>query len=305
MSKTWSSMMAIILVILCLTVCQAYAQGEKAHDGTDSGTKSTASSTSGEISLGEISRQLDNPMTGLWSLTFEDKIYIKEGDLIDDSELANTFFFQPGLPVPLGEDKEWVFIARPVFPIVTNPVFDPAAPGGVDGHKTGFGDIQMLAMIGPNRTDGLVWGVGATFKFPTAFDDALGQDKYQAGPAAMLFNISKPWLYGVMVQNWWSYAGDNNAPDTSQTDIQYVIRYSLPDAWSIGMGPTVSIDWEADSDDQVTLPVGLGLTKTVRIGNMPVKFRGEVQYSVIKPDNYGSDWTFVFRMAPVIPSPFK
>jgi len=188
---------------------------------------------------------------------------------------------------------------------VTNPILDPTASGGVDGHETGFGDIQMLTLFGPNRMDGLVWGAGATFKFPTASDDTLGSDKYQAGPAAMLFSLGKPWVYGTLIQQWWSYAGDDDAPDTNQTDVQYVIRYQLPDAWSIGMGPTISIDWEADSDDQLTLPVGLGVTKTVRISNTPVKFRAEVHYSLIKPDNYGNEWTFIFRIAPVIPSPFK
>ncbi len=37
---------------------------------------------------------------------------------------------------------------------------------------------------------------------------------------------------------------------------------------------------------------------------MPVKLRAEVQYSVVRPDTFGTEWTFVFRIAPVIPSPF-
>ena len=178
-----------------------------------------------ESNLEEISRQLDNPLTSLWSLTFENKTYIKDGDLISGSEIGNAFFFQPGLPIPLGKQKEWVFIARPVFPLVTNPILDRTSPGGTNGHKTGLGDIQMLSMIGPNRKDGVVWGTGATFKFPTASEDFLGQDKYQAGPAAMLFNIGKPWIFGALVQHWWSFAGNKNAPETNQTDIQYVARY--------------------------------------------------------------------------------
>jgi len=254
--------------------------------------------------LDEISRQLDNPLTSLWSLTFENKTSIKKGDLLNGSETGNAFNFQPGLPIPMGESQEWVFISRPVIPIVTNPILDSSSPSGVNGHTTGLGDIQMLSMVGPNRKDGLVWGAGATFKFPTATNDALGQDQYQAGPAAMLFNISKPWIAGALVQHWWSYTGRSGAAHTSQTDIQYVVRYSLPAAWSVGMGPTVSIDWEAPSDDRLTLPIGLGVTKTVRFGNTPVKFRLETHYSVIRPDSYGNEWVFLFRFAPVIPSPF-
>ena len=55
---------------------------------------------------------------------------------------------------------------------------------------------------------------------------------------------------------------------------------------------------------KVTLPIGIGLTKTIRIGEMPVKIRGEVQYSVVRPDEFGTEWTFIFRIAPVIKSPF-
>ena len=151
----------------------------------------------------------------------------------------------------------------------------------------------------------MVWGAGATFKFPTASDDILGSSKYQAGPAAMLFYIERPWVLGALVQHWWSYAGDSSAAGVSRTDIQYVCRYSLPKAWSVGMGPTISIDWNARNDDRLTVPVGLGLTKTIRVGKLPVKLRAEAQYSVVSPRSFGSEWRFVFRIAPVIPSPFS
>jgi hypothetical protein len=197
-----------------------------------------------------------------------------------------------------------VFIARPVFPFATVPSLDASSSDGINGHTTGFGDIQMLSLIGPNRTDGIVWGLGATMKLPTNSDDDLGVDKWQLGPSAMLFSINRPWLLGALVQSWWSVAGEGSARSTSQTDIQYVVRYALPDAWQVGLGPTVSIDWTRGNDDKLTLPIGLGFTKTLRIGETPFKIRGEVQYSVIRPDSFGTEWTFVFRIAPVIPSPF-
>jgi hypothetical protein len=261
----------------------------------------------GEIpkSLDEVSRQLDNPLTSLWSLTLENKAFIKEGNATKDREFSNQLFFQPGLPIPLGKNDEMVFIARPVFPLVSDPELDPSASDGTDGRITGLGDIQMLSLFGPNRKDGLVWGLGTTMKFPTASDNDLGAEKFQLGPAAMLFTIGRPWVAGVLVQSWFSVAGKDSAANTRRTDIQYVLRYALPQAWSVGVGPTVSVDWKQSSDDKVTLPIGLGLTKTIRIGRYPVKLRGEVQYSVVRPDTFGTEWTFVFRIAPVIPSPFS
>jgi hypothetical protein len=67
-----------------------------------------------------------------------------------------------------------VFIARPVFPLVTNTVLDPTGEDRANGHKTGFGDIQVLAAFGPNRRDGIVWGLGPTLKFPIASNRVLG-----------------------------------------------------------------------------------------------------------------------------------
>jgi len=187
--------------------------------------------------LAEIDRRLNNPLTSIWSLTFQENFSLNKGDRADGTDLGNTFFFQPALPIPLGEDM--VFIARPVFPLVTNTVLDPTSEDTANGKKTGFGDIQVLSLIGPNRKAGIVWGLGPTFKFPTASHDSLGQEKYQAGPAAMLLNIGKLWVIGGVVQHWWSFAGDNDRSHISQTDLQYIIRRQIPGAMSIGMGPTV------------------------------------------------------------------
>ncbi len=287
---------AALTIALCLMMASvAAAQGAQSEEAEI-----------GEIpeDLDEVSRQLDNPLTGLWSLTLENKAFLRKGNAANDREFGNTLSFQPGLPIPLGANNEYVLISRPVFTLVTNPVIDPTQKDGVDGRTTGFGDIQLLTLAGPNKKDGLVWGAGATMKLPTASDDDVGVDKYQVGPALMLFSLRRPWIVGALVQNWFSVAGKGHEKSTAQTDLQYVIRYALPNAWSIGMGPTLSIDWKADNDDKVTLPVGLGLTKTIRIGSMPVKLRAEVQYSVIRPDTFGNEWTFIFRIAPVIPSPF-
>jgi hypothetical protein len=81
----------------------------------------------------------------------------------------------------------------------------------------------LLALAGPNREDGTVRGVGATFRFPTATDDVLGQEKWQAGPAGMYFWLGKPWVVGVLAQHWWSFAGDSDRNSVSQTDIQSTI----------------------------------------------------------------------------------
>jgi len=259
-----------------------------------------------EASLDEISRQLENPLTSLWSLTFQENYSIIEGDAVDGEDWTNNLFFQPALPVPIGKKKDKVLIMRPVFPWVRSayPVYDPDSDSAVAGSDTGFGDMQLFAMIGPNRMEGMVWGVGATFKFDTASEESLGQGKNQAGPALMVINLGKSWTTGFVFQHWWSFSGDEDRADTSQTDLQYIMRRRLPNGWSIGMGPTITYDWKAESGDRLTVPIGLGITKTVRWGKTPVKLRLEPQYSIVRPDDLAVTWNIRLQITPVIKSPF-
>ena len=283
-----------LLAITCLVVgCTANA--EEDHGETDIS----------KLSNEEISKRLENPLTNLWSITLQENYANYKGDAINGDRTVNTAFFQPAFPVPVGEDLDKIFIARPVIPWVKRPDFDPDPDGGTSGDVAGLGDIQALALVGPNRLDGVVWGVGATFKFPTAEDDQLGAEKWQVGPAAMLFRFTPRWTTGVLAQHWNSVAGEGDRNSTSQTDIQYVIRRSLGKGWSLGMGPTISIDWEADSDNRYTVPVGLGLTKTFRLGSIPIKARIEPQWTVIQPDDFGEQWNIRIQIAPVIQSPFR
>lgn len=281
----WTKSLVIVLVLAAIGM-NAYSQND---------SKLT------KEELAEINRELDNPLAKRWSLVFQENFSINQGDMIEGGAISNSFFFQPALPIPFGNNK--VFTARPVFPLVTQPDFseDPSGAKKV----TGFGDIQMAALMGPGNASGWVWGAGATFVFPTASSENLGKGKYQAGPTVMLFHLGELWNKGFFVQHWWSYAGDESRADVNITDFQYIIRRNFKaSASSLGMGPTIRIDWSKDISEGLTLPIGLGYTKTVSMGSIPVKVRIEPQYSIIRPDNYGNVWNIRIQIAPVIKSPF-
>lgn len=252
-----------------------------------------------EDELAKINRELDNPLAKRWSLVFQENLSINRGSLIDGNTISNSFYFQPALPIPVG--KNLVFTARPVFPLVTSPDFSKDASG--NQKVTGFGDIQMATLIGPGKASGWIWGAGLTFIFPTASNDNLGQGQYQMGPSLLLLHMGEKWNKGIFAQHWWSYAGTNEFQDISITDLQYILRRNIGRS-SIGMGPTIRIDWTKEFNEGVTIPVGLGYTRTILIGKIPYKIRLEPQYSIISPDNYGSVWNIRFQIAPVIKSPF-
>jgi hypothetical protein len=79
----------------------------------------------------------------------------------------------------------------------------------------------------------------------------------------------------------------------------------LPDQWQIGTAPNILIDWKADGDNKLTLPVGLGVGKLFNIGGLPIKFILEGQYAVIHPDDFGQEWNIRFTVTPVLPSLIK
>jgi len=280
---------SIVLLFLLMTVMSLSAQ-EVSTDSVKS-----------EASMDELNRQLENPLSRFWSIIFQENMAFNTGDLIQGTEFSNVFNFQPSLPVPVGKSN--MLLVRPVFPLVSSPTFN--AEGEKTGMETGLGDINVFSLFGPDKKDGLIWGVGLTFAFPTASSENLGSGKTQLGPAVMALSITKKWTLGTIVQHWNSVGGDADRADVTKTDIQYIIRKQIKGkGMSVGMGPNITINWEAESGNQVTLPIGLGVTKTVKWGNTPWKLRLEPQYSIIKPDDYGALWNIRIQIAPIVNNPF-
>ena len=254
-----------------------------------------------EVSIDDLNRQLENPLSRFWSMIFQENLSFNSGDLVSGTHVSNVLNFQPSLPVPVGKSK--MLLVRPVFPLVTVPVFD--ANGEKTSTETGLGDINVFSLYGPDKKDGLIWGAGLTFSFPTASSENLGSGKVQMGPALMALSITKKWTIGTIVQHWNSVGGDSDRSDVTKTDIQYILRKQIKGkGMSIGMGPNISINWNAESGNKVTLPIGLGITKTVLWGKTPWKLRIEPQYSIIKPDDYGALWNVRIQVAPIIKNPF-
>jgi len=264
--------------------------------------------TKGAMSAEELNRQLNNPVSDVWNMVFQSNYtQLKSGssDYPGWKEGEDKWFynlnFQPVLPLPL--TREWNLINRPVFPIFAGrPV--PESNGFEDAD--GLGDIAFVSVLSPaNSSGGLLWGIGPTFIFPSATKNELGQEKWQAGPAAVGLYLGKEWIFGAFPQHWWSFAGNDDRKSTSQTNIQYFIWRLLPDQWQIGTAPNILIDWKADGDNKLTLPVGLGVGKLFNIGGLPIKFVLEGQYAVVHPDDFGQEWNIRFTITLVLPSLIK
>lgn len=259
----------------------------------------------------KIAKMTANPVGAAWMLwTQYDNTQIR-GDKFSGTVSRTTFQPVMSFPVKFGH-SDWNFIVRPVLQYYNTPDLGhvtASADGSffAHGRASGMGDTGLLTLLGPNKEDGFVWGVGTTQIFDTAENDFQGQGRYQIGPALLVAKLAPHpggTNVGILAQHWWSADNKNNRKDTNHTDIQYFINYRLSGTELVGMSPDITIDWKKKQGDRLTFPVGLGYSNVVKMGRLPVRFAAEVQYSVISPDDTGSRWNLKFMFIPVLPSPF-
>jgi hypothetical protein len=135
-------------------------------------------------SLTEVNKELSNPISSIWSLTFQQNTYWLTTPGMHSERNQINLQFQPVLPIALTQN--WNLINRPVLqPLLSTPYINRR---GNLHRVTGFGDTIFVTMLSPS--DRLVgnWllAAGPTFIFPTASNSRLGQNKWQFGPARVV-----------------------------------------------------------------------------------------------------------------------
>jgi hypothetical protein len=274
-----------------------------------------------ERSLSEVNKALTNPVSDIWSITFQQNNFVLKHQLPDDIDDAlqgrsqdgsswnSNLLFQPVLPVGISES--WNLITRPVIPLfVSQPVpdLDPGSNDFLDiERKVAFGDIALLQLVSPSPKLAGDWllGLGPTWVFPSAGSDFTGFGKYQVGPAGIVGYLSEKWIAGALVQTWWSFAGDDDRADTSSMNLQPFFAWFLRDGWSVGYSGNVLANWKADDDDVWTVPVGASVAKVVKLGKVPVRLALAAQYMPVHPDQFGQKWNIQLTFAPVLPKLIK
>ena len=267
-----------------------------------------------EKTMEELSKEMSNPLAQIWNLSFQNNYTTIKSDLVDGDDHINTTLFQPVLPVPL--DNGMTAFARPVITYIDAPtgvginVDNPQHPVAVGKNREAkLGDLILPIGVGIVRMKGWSYGGGLTFIFPTSQHKVVASHQYQVGPTALALWGSDDWTIGAHIQHWWGVAGDsdfdsNTRDYANHTDMQYFIMYHLPHAWQLRASPHITYNWNAKSDNKLTLPLAFGVGKMVKIGPMPVQLMIEYQKTVISPDTVGADSTLMMQANFIIKNPF-
>lgn len=239
----------------------------------------------------ELAKEAQNPVADLISIPFQNNMNF---GLEPNHRTQNVLNIQPVIPFKLTDD--WNLITRTIMPVIKQPDLLTTSD-----DTWGIGDINMSLFLAPAKSTGLIWGVGPILQFPTGSDEVVSSRKWAAGPAGVGLYMNGPWVVGLLANNIWSYAGNNDRKDVSQFLAQYFINYNLPNAWYLSAAPIITANWEAEGKgNQWTVPVGGGFGKVFRIGKLP--FNGSVAAfaNVVRPDG-AADWTLRLQLAILLP----
>jgi len=236
--------------------------------------------------LAELAKQEQNPLARLIRVQFEDNAQFGFGP---DNEVLNFLRIQPVIPFDLSED--WSLITRPVIPIVHQPWPESA---------NGLSDIALQLFLSPEKSGKFIWGAGPAFVFPTATDKIIGTEKWSAGPAVVGVYTSGPWVVGAIVNQLWSFAGDDGRPDVNAMTLRPFINYNLPHGWSLASAPSIAANWEADNDNRWLVPLGGGVAKVFAIGSKWMSISLEGYYHVVSPE-IGPDWQLRLQLTFLFP----
>lgn len=244
----------------------------------------------------ETAKQLANPTSPLSSFNFKSTYTSFGGDLPGaNSEEGFLTLVQPVLPFPLDNGDQIMF--RPAIPLIAGlPAFEGVG-AGFDSNS-GLGDIGYDLLYSTTSESGVLAGVGMIGTLPTASRDALGKDKWSAGPELFFGKVSESAVIGGLVGHQWDFAGDDDiVEDVSLTTISIFAALLPGGGWNYGTAPIITHD---SVSDQWTIPINFNVGRTLVFGERPWKFNLSFNYFVEQADEFGPDWSIDFTITPVV-----
>lgn len=289
-----------------------------------------ASADPDTMTLDEIARELSNPITPLASFDTSIQYSTFQGSLpdADDQSFLNVAF-TASVPIPLKNGKNIRMRASiPVngnIPVWQVPFGHPlwildfdypdyrlrqspqitASTGEFASVHSGLGDISMDFAYGGVSDSGFISMYGFATVLETATNISASREQWLVGPE-FAFGKQADWgVIGTWLTQLTNVDEGPNGYNTNETHVDIFFAYGLGNGWQVFSSPKVVYDWEAISGNQWLVPVGAGISKTSRFGQMPVKIAFEIQKYVVSPDRFGTDWLMTFSITPVLHNPFQ
>jgi hypothetical protein len=219
-----------------------------------------------------LAKQQQNPISSLVSVPLQ--FNFNTGGGLEDQ----TFLLLNAQPViPFRVNEHWNAISRTVVPIASVP--------GADGtSSSGIGDIQLQLYLTPSKSGSFVWGGGPVVSAPTATTSGLKTGSWAAGPTFVALTMPGPWVVGVLANNVWTFSDAGDDTKMNQFLLQPFVNLNFGKGWALSSVPIITANWDADSGQQWTVPVGLGIGRTTVFSGRPMLLAVHYYANVVHPD---------------------
>ena len=189
---------------------------------------------------------------------------------------------------PIGLHTDRSLFAQTLQPTASR---SPLAPGQV--RKGVIGDIAA-------NPETLTWRLGPQVVRPTASYDPLAAGTWSAGVAGVALAIEGVRMYSALASERCSLAGEVDRGNANGFLFQPFVSYNLSDGWYLTSVPVISADWKARSGQKWTVPLGAGIGRFVRLGEMPLSVQAGYYYHIEKPDG-AADWALRLQLRLLFP----
>ena len=286
--KVWHALLAAGVTLALsgapsIASAQALSEASAAPAPTPTPSASADHLTPQEEAKESSIREAQNPVGSISIVPFQENANFGVGP---HTRYQNLFYVQPAIPIMLSPNLN--LISRTFIPVVSQPSFAPpavcASPTGCPS-TVGLSDIQEQLFFAPKtKTNGLIWGAGPMFEFPTASPGMLGSGQWSAGPTAVALIMPGAWTIGLLASQRWSFAGKTSTTPVNYGAFQPFITYNLPgDTFSFSTVPIVTANYSAPGDQKWTVPLGGGGTYSFSIGEQLMQFSVFYYTNVIHP----------------------
>ena len=234
----------------------------------------------------DLAQQAANPIADLMSFPFQNNLNINSGP---NNRNTNILNIQPVLPFADGR-----LITRTIFPIAWIP--DYANESGM--YSSGLADMVFTAFYAP-KDQPFMWGVGPVLEIPTGGAER-GSQKWSLGPAVVLLVQPKEWTFGLLANNAWSIAGNEDGDEVNHMLLNIFIVRQMGNGWYVNSAPIITADWTRDSEKWI-VPLGIGGGKLTFLGGkLPLNLQTQIYYNVVRPD-FGPEWQWRFQVQVLLP----
>jgi hypothetical protein len=218
-----------------------------------------------------LAKEQQNPISSMATMPWQ--MNFNSGGRLED---GTSFLVNLRSVMPSKSSDRWNMILRTVVPFASMP--------GADATQPGVGDIQGQIYLTPSTGGSFTWGVCPVVSTPTATTAAMQAGSWAAGPTFVAPAMPGPWVVGALVNNVWTFSDAGSATEVNQFLLQPFVNFNFGKGWAISTVPVITANWDAESDQTWTVPVGAGIGRTLVFSARPLALAMHYDHNVVHPD---------------------